>query len=448
VIVRRLDLAEPQRALVERAARVDPPPRAPDEDATEASRSDRGGGPRVTFWGNFGAGNLGNECTLAAVLSRARVLVPAAQLLVACTGAEAAAREHGVETVGLRPASSADEDDSRRSRILRRVVGELETVRTALRVMRHADTLIMSGTGMLSDYGEGQFGFVYEMCKWALAARLCGRRVCFASVGTEHLDHWLSRFFVRTTLRLASFRAFRDEQSREHIRRIGFASDRDRIFPDLAFSLPESLLRPAEAAARADADAGPTVAVGAYDLRMRPSGPSRLTYEEYVVELTSFVQWLIAGGRRVRLIVGDTRYDIQVLRDTLASLAARGLRPGEGRLVCEPVSTFGELIAQLAGTSAVVATRFHNVILALLLGKPVLAISYNPKVATLMESAGLGRYVQTIGELDAERLAAQFRELEGNAGLISQGIRAKTRQYRDELEEEYRILFGGGVSPA
>lgn len=423
-------------------------PRTDDSGATAASGAARPGAPRIAFFGNFGTGNLGNECTLAAILARARALLPAARMLVVCVDAEATARAHQVEAVEIFPARR--DGVARRgrlpSRIVRRVLGEIETARTAVRVMRRADLLIVPGTGILNDCREGPFGLLYELWKWTLAARVCGRRVCFASVGVEHLDHRLSRLFVRTSLRLAASRTYRDEQSRERIRQMGFAADRDRIFPDLAFSLPESLLRAKAPPARADAV--PTVSVGPYDLRVRASGPLHLSYEEYVERLTAFVLWLIEGGRRVRLILGDTRYDVQVTRDMLAALEARGVRPGDGRLVHEPVSSFVELIAHLRDSTAVVASRFHNVILALLLGRPVLSVSYNPKVTAVMESVGLGRYVQAIGDLDGERLAAQFLELEQNAGPLSEAILAKARQYRGDLEEEYRILFGGNDSEA
>jgi polysaccharide pyruvyl transferase WcaK-like protein len=43
-----------------------------------------------------------------------------------------------------------------------------------------------------------------------------------------------------------------------------------------------------------------------------------------------------------------------------------------------------QLCAQLTQTDMVVATRFHNILLALMLNQPVLPLSYHEKVRSLM----------------------------------------------------------------
>ena len=50
----------------------------------------------------------------------------------------------------------------------------------------------------------------------------------------------------------------------------------------------------------------------------------------------------------------------------------------EERIIDEPIASVDDLLKQLAATDVVVATRFHNVLLALLLNKPAIAISYHP----------------------------------------------------------------------
>ena len=81
------------------------------------------------------------------------------------------------------------------------------------------------------------------------------------------------------------------------------------------------------------------------------------------------------------------------------------------RVVAEPVHSVQDLLRQLAQTDVVVATRFHNVLLALLVEKPVISISYNQKNDDLMAEMGLGAFCQPIDELDVERLHDQFLAL-------------------------------------
>src|SRR6202040_469856 len=105
--------------------------------------------------------------------------------------------------------------------------------------------------------------------------------------------------------------------------------------------------------------------------------------------LRRFATRLLERGYAVRLLIGDLDYDRRVKRDLLAALAESGVRWEPGQIVDEPIESVEDLWAQLARTDVVVATRFHNVLLGLMLGKPVLALSYHEKVDSLMEGMGV-----------------------------------------------------------
>jgi len=101
------------------------------------------------------------------------------------------------------------------------------------------------------------------------------------------------------------------------------------------------------------------------------------------------------------------------------------------------------LLPQIAATDMVVATRFHNIILALLLNKPVISISFHHKCTSLMEEMGLSDYWQDINHMDAGRLIEQFRDLEKNADKLKPVIRQKVEQSRKALDEQYSLIFKG-----
>ena len=75
----------------------------------------------------------------------------------------------------------------------------------------------------------------------------------------------------------------------------------------------------------------------------------------------------------------------------------------------------------------VVATRFHNVLLALLLNKPVIAISFHHKCASLMKEMGLSEYCHDINHMNADRLIEQFQDVERNADKLKPRHQAKGR---------------------
>jgi polysaccharide pyruvyl transferase WcaK-like protein len=118
------------------------------------------------------------------------------------------------------------------------------------------------------------------------------------------------------------------------------------------------------------------------------------------------------------------------------------LNYGDGKIIDEPASTVDEVISQLAASEIVVASRFHNVLLALWLNKPVLAISFHEKVDSLMEAVGLGEFRQDINDISVDRMTEQFRTLEDTAVAFKAQITEKAEAYRTALDHQYERIFG------
>ena len=115
----------------------------------------------------------------------------------------------------------------------------------------------------------------------------------------------------------------------------------------------------------------------------------------------------------------------------------------EQRIIDQAALSVEQLLPQIAATDLVVATRFHNIVLALLLKKPVISISFHHKCASLMEEMGLSDYCQDINHMDAGRLIEQFQDVERNAEKLKTVIRQKVEESRKALDEQYSLVFKG-----
>jgi polysaccharide pyruvyl transferase WcaK-like protein len=403
---------------------------------------------RVAFFGNFGTQNLGNEYTLAAILAHARRRMPDAELTCICTDPDDVAARHGVTAISMsyRYSRAFRHASQRMSeggmvRALRRLFVRvprevLELVR-AFRALRGITTLVMTGTGMLSDVGIGPFDLHWEILKWSALAKLRGARVVFASVGAGPIASRASRWIVKRALSLADYRSYRDTWSRSYLETIGFDAAHDHVFPDLAFSLP-----PEVRAARS----GPrrVVGVGLMDYYGTRASPriGEEAYRAYVSKVTRFVSWLLDHGYDVRLLIGDVSYDTRSKSDVLRGLRESGAPPAEGRVVAASITSGEELVAEIVRSDLVVPMRFHTALLALMLKKPVLALSYHQKCAALMESLGLPQYSHDVDREGAEHLIEQFVELERNSGTFASFIAARAAECRRALDEQYGRIFG------
>jgi len=200
---------------------------------------------KIALFGTFGTGNLGNECTLQAMLLNIRRRVPNAEVTCFCAGPEATASTYGIRALAIRE-MPLRATNNRAWRLLRKIfVGipvELFRWFSVIKGLMGTHMLMMTGTGMLSDSGIAPLGLHYDILRWSVVAKLCRCKLLFVSVGAGPLRHPLARFFVKTALRLADYRSYRDRFSKDYLKSIGFDADDDAVYPDLAFSLPNGML--------------------------------------------------------------------------------------------------------------------------------------------------------------------------------------------------------------
>jgi len=399
--------------------------------------------PSVTFFGGFGLGNFGNEITLQTILFRLRHLAPDVELTCICTDPEATAKLHNISTVAInRAVLKAWTPENRWMKVLRSVFigipSELYRWFEGFMILSRTDILIVPGTGLLTDaYGLKSWG-PYSLFKWSLIAKMRGCKLLFCSVGAGPIYSHAGRWLVRAALALADYRSYRDAATKTYLRSIGAAAANDKVYPDLAFSVVDQIT-PRRAIRR---DHRSVVGLGLMLYHGKLSGDVRheSTYMAYLQELVVFVKWLLAHDYDIRLLIGELT-DNPVVAEFRALLKDHLDSYDEDRIIDEPVRSAEDLLAQIGETDAVVATRFHNVLLALALNKPVISISFHQKCTSLMQSMGLQEYCQDIQQLNAERLIDQFCQLEKSAGSVQDMIREKVADCRNALDEQYSLIF-------
>lgn len=400
---------------------------------------------RIAFWGNFGALNLGNECTLAAVVGNFRARLPDAELMAICRDPQDVAERHGI--AGIEMSRQIPPVQGRRYpkpvRVLRLVGREVAAWVRAFRVVSNIDALLITGSGILSDEGEGTLGLPYELLKWSLVTKLRGKKLFFVSVGAESITRRLSKVLIKAALRVADYRCYRDVHSAKLLRSLGFNTDRDAVRPDLAFSLPRpDAFKDGAVISGHDSLGAPRVAVGVYNYRDRgqANDSDAAAYRTYLDCICSLILRLLAEGYVVRVVIGDFAYDEAVRVDVRHELLIRGLDPTNPSFTDTSAASFEQLLDQLGAVDFVIATRYHNVLLGLFLGKLVVSLSYEGKHGALMQDMGLGDYCQGVDAINVDRLLAQFHHLESQADSLRPGIAARTEANRTSLAEQYDLI--------
>ena len=396
----------------------------------------------ISLFGHFGSTNPGNEATLLAVVTRLRLLFPDRGLRCVCTSPGNVIAGLGIDAVPY---------TFRTTRIWNREIPMRERARQALPGLREeigeyvrawktfgdSDLLIVPGTGLLTD-ASGLSGWgPYGLLKWSLAARARGCKLLFLSVGAGPVDTRPGRLFLRSALSLANYRSYRDAASRDIVTALGVNTSGDSIYPDLVFDLS-----PRSTPTTADRKPGRSVVgLGLMEYSARYSGlsPTGDTYVRYLESLAVFVGRLLDRKYDVRLLLGDA--DTVVIDDFREALREHLGSYPEKRVTALPIKSVEDVLSQLAETDLVVATRFHNVLMSLLLGKPTIAISFHHKVSSLMNDTGLSAYCQDIDKLNADSLTTQFEALARNSDELRPAIAHSVDGFRKALDEQYELLF-------
>lgn len=398
---------------------------------------------RVAIFGHFDGSNFGNECTLQAFLHHLRCYRPDAQITCISSGPEATVANHQIEAIPI----SENLFKSWRPRhpllrLVRKVfVGipsELYRLIDGLRRLWRTDVLIFPGTGLLSDAWNLTGWGPYNQFKWSLMAKICRCKLLFVSVGAGPLYGTLGRWFVKSALSLADFRSYRDNSTVQHLKSIGFRADNDPVYPDLVFSLPVAITphQHTERCQRTIVGLGLMAYAGPYSI----STPSNAIYLTYLENLASLAKWLLAQENDVRLLIGGIA-DVPTTEDFMGLLRKRFPVFDERHIIDEPVTSVKDLLSQIAATDVVVATRFHNVLLALLYEKPVISISFHHKCASLMSAMGLSAYCLDINDFKADQLIEKICDVKINATKLKYLIREKNEEFRKALDEQYKLIF-------
>ena len=391
--------------------------------------------PRVGLFGKLGSGNIGNDASMEAVLGFLSSDHPDAILDAMCTGSESVTDRYGIPAIPLFWYQQHMDAASGLPAIALKALGKgIDAFRTMAWVRRH-DVVIVPGMGVLeTSLPLPTWEFPYSMFLLGGSSRIFGTKVALVSVGAGVINHRVTRWLFNVAARFAYYRSYRNTGSRDAMRQRGLDTAQDPIYPDLAFALPSPAIDPGDAQ---------IVCVGV--MEYHGSNDDREHADEirssYVGGMKRFVRWLVDHDRRVLLLIGDTNgSDECVVQEILADL--RESRPDldPSRVTAQPVISFSDVMQAIQPAGSVIAIRFHNVIGALKLCKPTIAIGYSPKHEALMADMGVPQFCQPVYPFDFDLLIQRFAELESDSVQLRQVLAERNEAAREFLRTQFAEL--------
>lgn len=283
--------------------------------------------PPIFLFGYFGAGNFGDEWTLASFLKGCQQIgLSHKRFFVLSRNPQRTKEEHGVAAVP-------------------------RNWRSILSTLRKSQLTIGCGGSLLQDLTSFRSLVFYCLLVWV--AKAMGKKVAMLGQGLGPLKRPLSRKLAKRTLNACDLVTFREEISFETARSLGVQLDNCFVTADLTFvwdELPQ-VGRKAE-----------------FGVNIRPL---KEPWDEKA--LAQALKNLLGEGEHVLLLPLQPQSDEFALKTLETYLPAKWWRYEAWRNGLEGIGSVGFLVAM----------RLHALVAACLLNVPFVGLNYDPKVANI-----------------------------------------------------------------
>jgi polysaccharide pyruvyl transferase WcaK-like protein len=417
---------------------------------------------KIALLHHVGTGNLGDDATLDTVIQNIKRRRPDAEIAAFTANPEDTRQRHRLPSYPIlrkpwswyktsAPADAVVRRPARQNRFLyyfrrlgytlavrlpRAISSELSFLVTSQRKLSSFEVLVISGGGQLTEWG-GPWAFLFTVYKWVLLAKSARVKCLFLNIGAGPLTHPLSKFFARRALSAADYVSFRDAQSQKLANQIGFKGV-GQVYPDCVY------IREVPAPMRIAGENGGQSIVGIApmpycDPRMDPAERNLAIYEGFIERLTTFASSLARESYLLRMFGTDIAVDQLAIEDLrMKLLRNHNIRTPE----FESMSSLDEVFSRMSAVDYIVTCRFHGIVFAHLLNKPVLALSHHPKMNTLMNDLGLSKYCLDIRTCQPADLCDAFASLVAAAAEVKSRMASSLASYRSRLTGQFDNLFG------
>lgn len=267
--------------------------------------------------------------------------------------------------------------------------------------IRRSDVVVFGGGSIVKELGattgRNRHATLLMLLALVTAVRWVFRTpMLMSNIGVGPIGTRTGRFLARCILRQVTLVSVRDQASYDLAMALGCSPERTIRVPDAVWANQQATFDVGRTSRLAE-----TARIG-LNLNRDIAVPER--WDDFMAELRQAIE-TVAAGRKVELvgIPMQTGFKNDDDREMLEAFFA-----SVPHVASTIVETDDHLdIAQaVAGCDVVVSERLHCLVIAAILGRPAVALSYDPKVDELIEQLGIeSRSVSVNGEIDPAQLA-------------------------------------------
>lgn len=396
---------------------------------------------RIGLLGMYSSANLGDTAIQSVVMAALRSRRADIDFVGLSTNPQDVVRTHGIaafpasgEGILVTPQDDPAAGDQsvlvtdavlKRSAVARRALALCNIDRE----VRNLDMLVVSGGGQIDDFWGGPWQQPFRLFAWCLSARLHKKPIAAFAVGVDELHGRLSAWFATRALQMAKYRTFRDSGSLAALRSKGMTSVAS-VCPDPAFGYVATALTDIETRSRTTSK---FAVISPISQRAFP-GASDGEYEAYLTALATVAEVLQQQGLDVQFVCSQTSMDPPVVPRVTARMKT------DARVSMADVRTVDDFVSAVSGAQVVIASRLHALILSLVAGTPIIAVSPARKVRQQMIDLGIEDYCLDIQSVQASTLLSLVERALVWREDLRETVELRVRQLRKNLDSSFEQL--------
>jgi polysaccharide pyruvyl transferase WcaK-like protein len=285
-----------------------------------------------------------------------------------------------------------------------------------LKASTSSDRVVLGGGGILKDEGLGP---LLELLLAVVLARISRRQTALLSVGVGPFYSRTGRHLVGLIARLSETRTVRDEESARALEAIGVGPP-TVVSADPVFTIDPPAFK---------GEGG-----GAILVSVRPwfhkDADGALRWEGFRDAVAAALSPVVEDNP-VEFIALYRPQDEHAAGDVRSAM-----EPAGEALSVSSFETWAQLLERVAGSSLVVAMRYHVLLAAAVAERPAIAIAYEPKVTALAGELSTPAIAPDDPDL-ATKLSALIR-----GGAVPVPDRAATARLRARAWDGLRLALG------
>jgi polysaccharide pyruvyl transferase WcaK-like protein len=419
---------------------------------------------KIALLHHTGGGNLGDDAIIESITQNIRRRWPDATIVAISMNPEDTERRHGIPSYPMRRHtwslgynSFRPETSSANGRGLlhwirttrnplirlpRALLGEIAFLIISRSKIKDFDVMVLGGGGQLTDR-SGPWSFPYAILAWFLLAKSAGMKCVVLNTGAGPLINPVSKILTVRALFAAEYVSFRDEESQALARKIGYTGP-SYVYPDNVYGLEISSI-PRSSSKRLEQ---PVVGIAPMPYPVDPpfdNKKDKVIYEQLVAKLATFASLLSRRSYPLTVFGTDIGVDPLAIEDLRIKLQQDY---GIATPSYEPIESLEDVFLRLSAFDYVITCRFHGVVFAHLLNKPVLAIAHHPKVTDLMNALGLSKYCVDIRTFDPYLLADTFDCLVNDRDEVRSRMASTLKANKSRLQAQFDELWPANITEA